>query len=205
MKSISNWELGLVSSSQEYKLLWDTWHVARESRVYLHSAIFPLRSGSSWGVSLLVVCPPPATCRLLRHEEGIFSNCRRYQTINRRELFGYDCRVLNCWLLIRSTTEILIANNVICWQLIHIASSLSGGIMSSFTSETQLIFNPLKSSWQINSIILKVACWPTEEGGGRWVDQSHCEQSLFLDLLHNDLDCVRPNLPEKIKHKHLAD
>ena len=115
--------------------------------------------------SLLVVCPPPATCRLLRHEEGIFSNCRRYQTINRRELFGYDCRVLNCWLLIRSTTEILIANNVICWQLIHIASSLSGGIMSSFTSETQLIFNPLKSSWQINSIILKVACWPTEEGG----------------------------------------
>ena len=35
--------------------------------------------------------------------------------------------MLNCWLLIRSTTEILIANNVICWQVIHIAGKLREG------------------------------------------------------------------------------
>ena len=48
----------------------------------------------------------------------------------------------------------------------------------------------------------------TNRGGRRVfprVNQSHCEQSLFLDLRQNDLDCVDPNLPEKIKHRHLAD
>ena len=152
-----------------------------------------------------------ATLYPLGKHIGGFSQEPKLAEISNKNKYGELLWLLlflsvNCWLLIRSTTEILIANNVICWQVPHIASLLRGNNRALSLTEKLFNFNPLLSSWQkiqyLNSRML--SCWL--QPGGVWLSQStllSVDFNIFSEG-QNDLDDVPCNLPAQIKQNNLA-